>query len=151
MDILLETKDLLIEYKSIEKNNSPTVLAVNNVTLKIFKGEIYALAGESGCGKSSLAKSLVKLLKPTSGDILFKGKSILTQTKLEQKKYPQQVQMIFQNPYSSLNPKMKIKDILSEPLDINTSFTREEKNNIIKKVSFDETHQHLIERRNIID
>lgn len=137
MDILLETKDLLIEYKSIEKSNSPTVLAVNNVTLKIFKGEIYALAGESGCGKSSLAKSLVKLLKPTSGDILFKGKSILTQTKLEQKKYPQQVQMIFQNPYSSLNPKMKIKDILSEPLDINTSFTREEKNNIIKEILID--------------
>ena len=112
MSILLETKDLSIEYKSINNNNKTIVKAVNNVNLKIHKNEIYALAGESGCGKSTLAKSITKLVKPSCGEILFEGENIFNQTKTQQKEYPKQVQMVFQNPYSSLNPKMKIKDIL---------------------------------------
>lgn len=131
MEILLETKNLSIEYKGIEGANSSSVLAVNDVSLKLIKGEIYALAGESGCGKSTLAKSICKLVKPSNGDILYNGKSILSHSKIEAKSYPKEVQMVFQNPYSSLNPKMKIKDTLREPLDINTSLTLKEKKNII--------------------
>ena len=111
MEILLETKNLTIEYKNIKNNNNSSVIAVNDISFKIFRGEIYALAGESGCGKSTLAKGLVKLVKPSSGDIIFNGKSIVIPDKIEARNYPQKVQMVFQNPYSSLNPKMKIKDI----------------------------------------
>ena len=137
MNIILETKNLSIEYKNITSKEHSIVKAVNDVSLKIYKGEIYALAGESGCGKSTLAKSITKLVTPKSGDILFKGKSILNQDKLDKKNYPQNVQMVFQNPYSSLNPKMKIGDILKEPLDINTSLNKHEKSEVIHSILSD--------------
>ena len=131
MSNLLEIQNLTVEYKSLKNNHQNVVTAVNNVSLNIKQGEIYALAGESGCGKSTLSKAITKLVKPKSGDILFDGKSILKQTKEEKKLYPKQVQMVFQNPYSSLNPKMKIIDILKEPLDINTDYSERAKKNII--------------------
>lgn len=134
MKILLETKNLSIEYKSIKEGDNSSVLAVNDVSLKIYSGEIYALAGESGCGKSTLAKSITKLVSPKSGEIFFEEKSIHKQSKIEQKNYPQNVQMVFQNPYSSLNPKMKIGEILREPLDINTSLSKLEKENHVKQI-----------------
>ena len=134
MEILLETKDLSIEYKSIEGKNNKTLTAVNDVSLKIYKGEIYALAGESGCGKSTLAKAITKLVTPKSGDILFENESILTHNSNAKKDYPKQVQMVFQNPYSSLNPKMKILDILKEPLDINTKLSKIEKFDRVKEI-----------------
>ncbi len=137
MEILLETKNLSIEYKSINDKSNSNTLAVDNVSFKLLKGEIYALAGESGCGKSSLAKSIVKLVQPKSGDILYEGKSIFNQNSIDKKNYPSNVQMVFQNPYSSLNPKMKIEEILREPLDINTRYSQSEKYDIIKNVLSD--------------
>lgn len=137
MEILLETKNLSIEYKSIKEGEKSSVLAVNDVSLKILKGEIYALAGESGCGKSTLAKGITKLITPKCGDILFDNKSILKHSKSETKEYPKDVQMVFQNPYSSLNPKMKIGEILKEPLDINTNLSKQEKSETIKNVLTD--------------
>ena len=132
MDNLLEIKNLTVEYKSLKNETESIVTAVDNVTFNIKSGEIYALAGESGCGKSTLSKAVTKLLKPKSGDILFEGKSIFDQTKEEKKKYPQNVQMVFQNPYSSLNPKMKIGEILKEPLDINTTFSKMRKKAVVR-------------------
>lgn len=129
MDNILEIQNLTVEYK----NKESIVRAVNDVTLNIKYGEIYALAGESGCGKSTLSKAIVKLVKPVSGDILFEGKSNLCHSKEEAKLYPTNVQMVFQNPYSSLNPKMKIGDTLKEPLDINTSLSYKSKQSIIKE------------------
>lgn len=137
MEILLETKNLSIEYKSIKEGEKNTVTAVKDVSLKLLRGEIYALAGESGCGKSTLAKGITKLVSVKSGDILFEGKSILNQTKDEAKNYPKNVQMVFQNPYSSLNPKMKIGETLREPLDINTKLTKSEKIERVKEVLSD--------------
>ncbi len=130
MDNILEIQNLIVEYKSSKSKSS--VIAVNDVNLNIKRGEIYALAGESGCGKSTLAKAVTKLIVPKNGNILFEGKNILTHTKKEAKLYPTKVQMVFQNPYSSLNPKMKIGDILKEPLDINTSYSKNAKKSIIR-------------------
>ncbi|MCQ2754354.1 MAG: ATP-binding cassette domain-containing protein [bacterium] len=134
MNELLELKNLTVEYKSIKDDIKSTVVAVNDVSLKIYGGEIYALAGESGCGKSTLAKSVMKLVSTKNGEILFEGKNILNQNSYEKSLYPKNVQMIFQNPYSSLNPKMKIKQILQEPLDINTKLKQAEKDELIEKV-----------------
>lgn len=134
MEILLETRDLSITYNNISGGEKSSTKAVNSISLKIYSGEIYALAGESGCGKSTLAKTITKLITPTEGDVLFEGKSIFKQDKSDAKLYPQNVQMIFQNPYSSLNPKMKIMDILLEPLDINTRLSKEEKIQRVEEV-----------------
>ena len=134
MDNLLEIKNLTVEYNSLNKKNKSSVVAVNDVSFQIKEGETYALAGESGCGKSTLAKAVTKLVKPKSGEILFEGKNIFSLTKEEMKNYPKDVQMIFQNPYSSLNPKMKIGDILKEPLDINTKFSSKDKKSLVKNI-----------------
>ena len=129
-----DIKNLVVKYTSLKNKKENSLVAVNDVSFCIKSGEIYALAGESGCGKSTIAKSITKLVKPESGDILFEGKSILKHNSSEKKDYPKNVQMVFQNPYSSLNPKMKIGDTLREPLDINTSYSRNRKNVIIKDV-----------------
>ena len=132
MSNILEIQNLTVEYKSLKNDAKHIITAVNNVSLSLKKGEIYALAGESGCGKSTLSKAVTKLIKPKSGDILFEGKSIFLHTKEEKRLYPSMVQMVFQNPYSSLNPKMKIIDILQEPLDINTNYSKIRKKSIIR-------------------
>ncbi len=133
MDNLLEIKNLTVEYSNIKNSHTSFTTAVDDVSLNIHSGEIYALAGESGCGKSTLSKAVVKLVKPKSGEIFFEGKNIYNQTKEEKRKYPTNVQMVFQNPYSSLNPKMKIGDALFEPLDINTNYSKNRKKTIIKQ------------------
>ena len=133
MGNILEVKNLTVEYTSLNDNKSK-ITAVKDVSFSIKEGEIYALAGESGCGKSTLSKAITKLVPVKSGDILYKGISIFNHTKEQKKDYPKQVQMVFQNPYSSLNPKMKIIDILKEPLDINTDYSKIEKRNIIKDI-----------------
>lgn len=137
MDKILEIKNLTVDYVSLNDNSKKTLRAVDNVSLFINKGEIYALAGESGCGKSTIAKAITRLVTPVSGEILFEEKNILQYSKEEKKNYPKDVQMIFQNPYSSLNPKMKIKDILLEPLDINTNYSKNRKNALVKSVLYD--------------
>ena len=136
MENLAEIKNLEVIYQT-KKNvfgGTQTIYAVNNISLDIKKGEILAIAGESGCGKSTLAKAIMKLVNSKSGEILINGQNILTISKREDlKSFYQKVQMIFQNPYSSLNPKMKIGDILKEPLEINTSLKKEEINKIIEE------------------
>ena len=130
MEKIIEIKNLSVSYKNLKKNTETTRPAVNNVSFHINQGDIYALAGESGCGKSTIAKSIMKLIKPNQGEILFKGENIQN----IKKEYATKVQMVFQNPYSSLNPKMKIKDILEEPLLINTKNTKEKNITLIKEI-----------------
>ena len=125
---LVEIKNLYVEYQ-INKSvlgGKKIIHAVNGVNLKINKGEILAIEGESGCGKSTLAKALLKLEPVKSGEILFENQNIISLNKENLKEFRKQVQMIFQNPYASLNPKMKIIDILKEPLEINTKLTKQE-------------------------
>lgn len=147
---LLEIKNLNVTYQTKKGliGKIQTVHAVNNVSLDIQKGEILAIAGESGCGKSTLAKAIMKLVQSDSGEILLNGENVLNlKHNKDLKKFYQKVQMIFQNPYSSLNPKMKIGEILKEPLIINTNLKKEEITKIveekIKKVGLDKSTLNL--------
>ncbi len=147
---LLEIKNLNVTYRTKKGliGKIQTVHAVNNVSLDIQKGEILAIAGESGCGKSTLAKAIMKLVQSDSGEILLNGENVLNlKHNKDLKKFYQKVQMIFQNPYSSLNPKMKIGEILKEPLIINTDLKKEEITKIVKekveKVGLDKSALNL--------
>ena len=147
---LLEIKNLNVTYQTKKGliGKIQTVHAVNNVSLDIQKGEILAIAGESGCGKSTLAKAIMKLVQSDSGEILLNGENVLNlKHNKDLKKFYQKVQMIFQNPYSSLNPKMKIGEILKEPLIINTDLKKEEITKIVKekveKVGLDKSALNL--------
>lgn len=119
---VLEIKNLNVQYKtkSTVFNKEKVVNAVNDLNLSVEKGEIIAIAGESGCGKSTLASAICRLIPVASGEILFHGVDILKLKGKKLKVYRQALQMIFQNPYSSLNPKKKVFDILKEPLDVNS-------------------------------
>lgn len=119
---VLEIKNLNVEYKSKATvfNKEKIVKAVNNLSLEVNQGEIIAIAGESGCGKSTLGSAISRLVPIKSGEILFHGVDILKLKGRKLKVYRQALQMIFQNPNSSLNPKMKIGDILKEPLKVNS-------------------------------
>ncbi len=107
---ILKINNLFVEYKTTKGalGGEKTIHAVNGVNLDINKGEILAIAGESGCGKSTLAKALISLEPAKSGEIIFEDKNILSFSKKDLKEFRKHAQMIFQNPYASLNPKMKI-------------------------------------------
>ena len=98
-----------------------TLKAVNNVTFEIYKGETVGLVGESGCGKSTTGRCLVRLYEPTAGHIYFKGKDVSKLNRAEVKSFQSDVQMIFQNPYASLNPRMTVGEIVEEGMKIHHS------------------------------
>lgn len=133
---LIEIKNLYVEYNTKKGifGLEQTVHAVNGVSLDVQKGQILAIAGESGCGKSTLAKAIMMLVKSSNGSICLDDVDILNLSKqYDFKEYYKKVQMIFQNPYSSLNPKMKIGEILREPLEINTNLSKAEIDKIIEE------------------
>lgn len=138
MENLFEISDLYLQYNSRKgvSGREEKVNALNGVNLDIRHGEILAIAGESGCGKSTLAKALIHLVKPQRGTITFDGKNLAEMSPADLKDFRQKVQMVFQNPYASLNPKMKIYEILEEPLAINTSYPKDKRREVIlEKIS----------------
>lgn len=121
------------------------VKAVDDVSFEIYPNETFGLVGESGCGKSTLGRTIVKLYEPNSGSIEFEGQDITKIKRREIKKYHQDVQMIFQDPYASLNPRMTVGEIIKEPMVIHkiyaTAAEREEKLlNLIKIVGLKPDH-----------
>ena len=138
MENLFEISELYLQYNSRKgvSGREEKVNALNGVDLDIRRGEILAIAGESGCGKSTLAKALIRLVKPQRGIIKFEGQDLAGISSEAMKAFRQKVQMVFQNPYASLNPKMKIYEILEEPLVINTSYPKDKRQEVIlEKIS----------------
>ena len=99
--------------------------AVDDLTLDIFPGEAFGLVGESGCGKTTVGKMLVNLYRPTAGEIWYGGRNLATLSARERRKICCGIQLIFQDPYASLNPRMTVGDIISEPIRINKLVPRD--------------------------
>jgi len=129
MDKLMEVKNLK-KYFNVGSSGffqKPNyVQAVDDVTFDIYKGETLGIVGESGCGKSTMGRLLVTLLDSTSGEILFEGKEVNAIRKNNRKDISKNIQIIFQDPYASLNPRMTIGDIIREPMKINGIATGDE-------------------------
>lgn len=125
-DITLEARNLVKHFelklgffKTILSKETPYVHAVDGVSFKIKKGEIFGLVGESGCGKTTTGRLLIRLIEATQGEVLFKGVDILRLSlEHEVRKLRRKMQIIFQDPYESLNPRMSVFDIIAEPLQI---------------------------------
>lgn len=129
-------KEKLMEIKNLKKyfpvgssgffQKPAYVQAVDDVTFDIYKGETLGIVGESGCGKSTMGRLLVTLLDSTSGEILFEGKEVNAIRKNNRKDISKNIQIIFQDPYASLNPRMTIGDIIREPMRVNGIASGEE-------------------------
>lgn len=112
--VLLDIQNLKVEYALKGKKR---VSAVADVSLNVKENEILALVGESGCGKSTLGKAMIRLVPPVSGQIYFRGQRIDNLDTKAFRPYRRQMQMIFQDPYACLDPRMSVRDIVAEPLD----------------------------------
>ncbi|MFZ5352424.1 MAG: ABC transporter ATP-binding protein [Bacillota bacterium] len=120
MNKIIEVKNLTKQFEMVSKMGLQThyVKAVNGVSFDVLEGETLGLVGESGCGKTTTGKLILKLIKPTSGEIYLEGKDINKISNKEMRRIRKDIQVVFQNPYAALDPKMTISDIISEPLSI---------------------------------
>ena len=148
MDQSRNTQDILLEVSHLKKyfpvGGKQQLKAVDDVSFFIRRGETFGLVGESGCGKSTIGRTLVKLYEPTDGTILFDGRDITRFSAKERKQYAREAQMIFQDPYASLDPRMTVGDIIGEGLDIHGICTGKERQAVIydclEKVGLSKEH-----------
>lgn len=115
MDRILEVKKLT---KHFQVGNGLILKAVDGISFDIYEGETFGLVGESGCGKSTIGRTIIRLYEATSGNVIYKGKDVHRLSKIERKDFNKNLQMIFQDPYASLNPRMTVGDIIAEGIDI---------------------------------
>ena len=123
VDPLVRVEDMC---KFFQVGRHATLKAVNHVSFNIYKGETVGLVGESGCGKSTTGRCIVKLDPPTSGHVFYEGKDIYKYSAAEHKQFTADVQMIFQNPYASLNPRMTVKDIVGEGMRLHGKYSNQD-------------------------
>jgi oligopeptide transport system ATP-binding protein len=130
----------LVKHFPVEDSDD-VVRAVDGVTFEIFRGETLGLVGESGCGKSTVGRCLLRLIEPTAGEITFAGRDVVAMGKTELRELRREMQIVFQDPYASLNPRMKVGDIIAEPLVIHKIGDRSERRervaSLLAKVGLD--------------
>ncbi|MEV0454533.1 ABC transporter ATP-binding protein [Catellatospora methionotrophica] len=121
-EVILEVRDLVkhfpIRQGILFKRTIGQIKAVDGVSLDLHKGETLGIVGESGCGKSTLAKLLMNLEKPTSGEVRYQGRDVLRLNPADQRRLRRNIQLVMQDPYTSLNPRMTVGDIVGEPYEI---------------------------------
>ena len=135
-EVILEVKDLCKYFygsKGLFKGKS-TIKAVDRVSFTINKGETLGIVGESGCGKTTMGRTILKLYDPTSGKIIFNGKDITKNSVKEMVPLRKEMQMIFQDPYASLDPRMTVGDIIGEAIDIHKLLTGAERTERIRSL-----------------
>ncbi|MBI5427389.1 MAG: dipeptide ABC transporter ATP-binding protein [Nitrospinae bacterium] len=126
--MLLEVRDLK-KYFVLEGNGGrkTTARAVDGISFSLAKGETLGLVGESGCGKSTAGRAVIRLVEPTAGEVRYKGKDILSLGRAEMRALRKEIQIVFQDPYASLNPRKKVGAILEEPFAIHGIGTQSER------------------------
>lgn len=118
-EVLLSVKDL---KKHFNMGKNETLKAVDGISFDIYKGETFGLVGESGCGKSTAGRTMIGLYDRTDGEVVFNGKDVHSLSEKEKFQFHKQMQMIFQDPYASLNPRSTVKEIISEPMEVHGLF-----------------------------
>src|SRR5690606_19165440 len=115
-------EERILEVKNLKKHfnlgKDRVLKAVNDVTFHINKGETFGLVGESGCGKSTIGRTIISLYQKTAGDVIFDGQNVHDLSEKEMFKLRQKMQMIFQDPYASLNPRSTVREVISEPMEV---------------------------------
>lgn len=137
MSALLKIENLTVSYPihgGFMGQKIGELKAVNDVSFSILRGETLGLVGESGCGKSTLGKALVRLIQSSSGQITFAGQDLCKLQGEKLRRLRKKIQMVFQDPFSSLNPRMKVRSILSEPLEIHSIGSSDERQNRIENI-----------------
>ncbi|MFC4558059.1 ABC transporter ATP-binding protein [Virgibacillus kekensis] len=132
---ILEVNDLR-KYFNMGRNTS--LKAVNDVTFHVNKGETFGLVGESGCGKSTIGRTIMGLYEKTAGDVIFNGENVHDMDGKDRFKFYRKMQMIFQDPYASLNPRSTVKEVISEPMEVHGLYKN-------KKEQLDRVYQLLEE------
>lgn len=123
----------LVKHFPVEGSDD-VVRAVDGVSFSIIRGETLGLVGESGCGKSTVGRCLLRLIEPTAGSVEFGGRNVLSLGKQEMRQLRREMQIVFQDPYASLNPRMTVGDIIGEPLTIHKIGTKQERRERVKEL-----------------
>jgi peptide/nickel transport system ATP-binding protein len=147
-EVLLEVRGLTKDYTAggAFGRRGGRVRAVDDVTLDVRAGESVGLVGESGAGKTTVGRLVLGLVEPTAGTITFAGRDIATLGKAAARAHRRHVQVVYQNPYASLDPRMTVEDTVAEPLDIHTPMARDDRGarvgELLHQVGLDESHRH---------